>query len=160
MKAIGYQGILDIGYRYDRRDDNYKVLDVNPRIGATFRLFVGQQGMDVVRALYLDLTGQPVFQDVACEGRKWIVEDKDLKSSYQYFCDGALTIGEWLRSFGGIQEAGYCALDDIVPFLMMCRAHAVRKLKKAKSISSKQQKSVKAELPITHLQLLEPTRQP
>ena len=39
MKAIGYQGILDIGYRYDQRDGKYKVLDVNPRIGCTFRLF-------------------------------------------------------------------------------------------------------------------------
>jgi len=42
MKAIGYKGILDIGYRYDARDGKYKLLDVNPRIGATFRLFVAK----------------------------------------------------------------------------------------------------------------------
>src|SRR5216683_4807846 len=60
MKSIGYRGILDIGYRYDARDGTFKVLDVNPRIGATFRLFVDANGMDVVRALYLDLTEQPV----------------------------------------------------------------------------------------------------
>src|SRR6185312_16906252 len=63
MKAVGYQGILDIGYRYDARDGKYKVLDVNPRIGSTFRLFVGQSGMDVARALYLDLTGQTPVPD-------------------------------------------------------------------------------------------------
>ncbi len=62
MKAIGYQGILDIGYRLDQRDGQYKVLDVNPRIGCTFRLFAAANGMDVARALYLDLTGQPVTQ--------------------------------------------------------------------------------------------------
>lgn len=160
MKAIGYQGILDIGYRYDRRDGSYKVLDVNPRIGATFRLFVGQQGMDVVRALYLDLTGQPVFQDALCEGRKWIVEDKDLKSSYQYFRDGTLTIGTWLLSFRGIKEAGYYASDDIAPFIAMCRAHAVRKLKKGtKPLLSEHSTSAKTESPITQLHLLETTRQ-
>ena len=60
MQAIGYHGILDIGYRYDRRDGQYKVLDVNPRIGCTFRLFAATDGMDVARALYLDMTGQPV----------------------------------------------------------------------------------------------------
>ena len=60
MKQLGYRGILDIGYRYDARDGQYKVLDVNPRIGGTFRLFVAQNGMDVARALYLDMTGQPV----------------------------------------------------------------------------------------------------
>src|SRR5437660_1734734 len=60
MKAVGYQGILDIGYRYDARDGRYKVMVVNPRIGATFRLFVVENGMDVARALYFDLTGQAV----------------------------------------------------------------------------------------------------
>jgi len=60
MKAIGYQGILDIGYRFDRRDGQYKVLDVNPRIGCTFRLFTATNGMDAARALYLDMTGQSV----------------------------------------------------------------------------------------------------
>src|SRR5205823_874243 len=40
MKQLGYRGILDIGYRYDARDGQYKVLDINPRIGATFRLFI------------------------------------------------------------------------------------------------------------------------
>jgi len=49
MKRIGYRGILDIGYRYDARDGSYKVLDINPRIGATFRLFVAPNGMDVAR---------------------------------------------------------------------------------------------------------------
>lgn len=47
MKRIGYKGILDIGYRYDARDGQYKVLDINPRIGCTFRLFVADNGMDV-----------------------------------------------------------------------------------------------------------------
>src|SRR5262249_21875357 len=80
MKAVGYRGILDIGYRYDARDGRYKVLDVNPRLGATFRLFVGDDGTDVVRALYRDLTGQPIPSSRACEGRKWVVEDLDLAS--------------------------------------------------------------------------------
>jgi len=60
MKAIGYKGILDIGYRLDPRDGQYKVLDVNPRVGQAFRIFVAQNNMDVVRALYLDLTDQPL----------------------------------------------------------------------------------------------------
>ena len=51
MKELGYRGILDIGYRFDARDGQYKVLDVNPRIGGTFRLFVAGNGLDVARAL-------------------------------------------------------------------------------------------------------------
>src|SRR3954451_7402697 len=41
MSAVGYRGPLDLGFRYDARDGQYKLLDVNPRVGATFRLFVG-----------------------------------------------------------------------------------------------------------------------
>src|SRR6266576_3219412 len=51
MKKLGYKGILDVGYRYDARDGQYKLLDVNPRIGSTFRLFVAENGMDVARAM-------------------------------------------------------------------------------------------------------------
>jgi predicted ATP-grasp superfamily ATP-dependent carboligase len=119
MKAIGYQGILDIGYRYDRRDGQYKVLDVNPRIGCTFRLFTATNGMDVARALYLNLTGQPVAPSQAAEGRKWIVEDFDLFSAIRSRRDGVLELKNWFRSLRGVDEAACFALDDPLPFLMM-----------------------------------------
>jgi predicted ATP-grasp superfamily ATP-dependent carboligase len=119
MKLVGYRGIVDIDYRYDARDALYKVLDVNPRIGATFRLFVADNGMDVVRALYLDLTGQPIEHGEPCEGRKWIVEDLDLFSSYCYHRHGQLTLKDWLASFGGVQESAYFALDDPLPLWAM-----------------------------------------
>lgn len=126
MKAIGYQGILDIGFRYDARDGSYKVLDINPRIGATFRLFIGQKEMDVVRALYLDLTGQSTPADLPKIGRKWFVEDKDLRSSYNYYRDGKLLVREWLRSFRGVEEAGYFAPDDLKPFFRMIGRNLTR----------------------------------
>jgi len=117
MKAIGYRGILDIGYRYDARDGLYKVLDVNPRIGATFRLFVADNGMDVARALYLDLTGERIDPGAACEGRKWLVEDLDAASCIRYRRDGRLRAGEWARSFAGVRETAYLSLDDPLPLL-------------------------------------------
>ncbi len=120
MKQIGYKGILDIGYRYDARDGQYKLLDINPRVGATFRLFVGDNGLDVVRALYLDLTAQPVPRSNLCEGRKWVVEDNDFISFRNYRKDGKLTFQEWINSFHGVQEAAWFAWDDPVPFWIRC----------------------------------------
>jgi D-aspartate ligase len=119
MKAIGYQGILDIGYRYDHRDRQYKVLDVNPRIGCTFRLFTASNGMDVARALYLDLTRRPVPPTQAAEGRKWLVEDFDLFSALRSIRNRTLTLKDWLTSLRGVQEAACFALDDPLPFLLM-----------------------------------------
>jgi predicted ATP-grasp superfamily ATP-dependent carboligase len=119
MKAIGYKGILDIGYRYDARDGSYKVLDVNPRVGATFRLFVSDTGMDVVRALYLNMTGLPVTCGQICLGRKWIVEDLDTVSCVRYAMEGNLSFDQWGASYRGIQEMAYFAWDDPLPILPM-----------------------------------------
>ncbi|HWR53690.1 MAG TPA: ATP-grasp domain-containing protein [Bryobacteraceae bacterium] len=117
MKALGYCGILDIGYRYDARDGTYKVLDVNPRIGCSFRLFVSESGMDVARAMYLDLTGQPVPPAQVAEGRRWVVEDCDLVSSVRYANDGVLTFSDWFRSFRGVRETAFVSIRDPLPAL-------------------------------------------
>jgi predicted ATP-grasp superfamily ATP-dependent carboligase len=119
MKSIGYRGILDIGYRFDTRDGKYKVLDVNPRIGCTFRLFTSIDGMDVIRALYLDMTGRPVPSAPAAEGRKWIVEDFDLFSALRSYLNHNLTLKGWVDSLRGVEEAACFALDDPLPFLLM-----------------------------------------
>jgi D-aspartate ligase len=119
MRSVGYRGILDIGYRYDERDGQYKLLDVNPRIGGTFRLFVGKNGMDVLRALHLDLTGREVPSTRPIDGRRWIVEPLDLTSSLVYRRRGELTLRSWLRSLRGVQEAAWFAFDDPLPFLAL-----------------------------------------
>ena len=72
---------------------SYKLLDVNPRIGGTFRLFVGPDGTDVLRALYLDLTGQAIPPTSEPDGRRWIVEPQDLISSLAYRRRGDITRG-------------------------------------------------------------------
>ncbi len=115
MRAIGYQGILDIGFRYDARDGEYKLLDPNPRIGQTFRLFVTREGWDVARFLYLDLTGRPLPAATGAEGRKWVVEDWDLESCLEYRREGALPLAEWLSSYVGVEEGAWWAPDDVAP---------------------------------------------
>ena len=47
VRSIGFRGILDLDFRYDRRDGKYKLLDFNPRVGAQFRLFETGAGIDV-----------------------------------------------------------------------------------------------------------------
>jgi predicted ATP-grasp superfamily ATP-dependent carboligase len=138
MKELGYKGMLDLGYRYDARDGQYKILDVNPRIGATFRLFVDRNGMDVARAMYLDLTGQPIPHAASREGRKWVVEDADIGSALRYHRDGKLTVAQWLKSLPGIEEAAYFAADDLRPFWNMCARSISYKLQK-KNVSAKQE---------------------
>jgi D-aspartate ligase len=119
MKKVGYRGILDIGYRRDPRDGQYKVLDINPRVGQAFRLFVSQNDLDVVRALYLDQTGQSLPASPRREGRRWMIEDYDIVSSVDYFREGSLSLGEWLKSFRKLEEGAWFSLRDPMPFVAM-----------------------------------------
>jgi D-aspartate ligase len=135
MRAVGYRGILDIGYRYDSRDGTYKLLDVNPRIGSAFRLFVAENDLDVARALYLDMTGQTVPAAGATQNRKWFVENYDLVASLKYYRDGSLSLREWISSLRDIEECAWLAADDPVPFGAMWVASAAYVLREARSRS-------------------------
>jgi D-aspartate ligase len=119
MKAVGYQGLVGIGYRYDARDGLYKVLDVNPRVSGVFRLFVTANGTDVVRVAYRDLTRQEIPPLDLPPGRKWMMEE-DLVSACRYAAEGKLTFKQWVASLRGVQEHLWFARDDAMPFLIWC----------------------------------------
>jgi D-aspartate ligase len=115
MQKLGYRGTVDIDYRLDRRDDSYKLLDVNARIGASFRLFVDADGVDVLRVMYGDLMGAPIVAGTPRPGRRWIVEPLDLRTSLIYMRRGELTMRDWVRSLRGVKETAWWAADDPVP---------------------------------------------
>ncbi|MCM2389202.1 ATP-grasp domain-containing protein [Streptomyces albipurpureus] len=81
VRHVGYRGILDLDFRRDRATGAYQLLDVNPRPGAQFRLFTDLGGLDVVRAQYLDLTGQQVPESVGRPGRVFVAENYCLLSA-------------------------------------------------------------------------------
>jgi predicted ATP-grasp superfamily ATP-dependent carboligase len=114
MEGVGYRGCVGIGYRYDGRDGLYKLLDVNARVSGVFRLFAGTNDMDVVRACYLDLTGQDIPVTALQPGRKWMLED-DVIAAVTALRHGRLSIGDWIKSVRGVRELHWSAADDPVP---------------------------------------------
>jgi D-aspartate ligase len=120
MEGVGYRGCVGIGYRYDHRDGSYKVLDVNARVSGVFRLFAGTNDMDVVRACYLDVTGQTVPLTALQPGRKWMLEN-DFGPAIEAIKDGSLTIAEWVRSVRGVREWHWLAADDPRPGFVWLR---------------------------------------
>jgi len=117
---LPYSGIVDLDVRFDVRSREYKLLDANPRLGAQFRLFEDSAGVDVVRASYLDLTGQPIPDGEPVTGRAFMVENYDPISSLSYWRRGELGLRDWARSLRGVREAAWFAPDDLRPFGLMC----------------------------------------
>ncbi len=127
MHEIGYRGLVDMGYRFDARDGSYRLLDVNPRIGATFRLFVDPTGMDVLRALYLDQTGQPPRPRAAArEGRRWVVEHHDAIELVNALRSRELGLGGALASMLPVRETAWFSPGDPLPALALTMAFARR----------------------------------
>lgn len=120
LGRVGYRGIMDLDLRWDARDDQYKLLDFNPRIGAQFRLFEDAAGVDVVTACYLDLTGQPIPENAQVPGRGFMVENYDPISALSYWRGGELGLKAWLASLRTVDEMAWFARDDLRPFGLMC----------------------------------------
>ncbi|MCF3122678.1 MULTISPECIES: carboxylate--amine ligase [Streptomyces] len=117
IKQIGFTGIIDLDLRFDRRDGQYKLLDFNPRMGAQFRLFESDSGMDVVRAMHLDLTGRAVPEGNQRTGHRYVVENIDLPALVAYRRSGYTTPHAPARASG--TELAWLATDDMLPFFTM-----------------------------------------
>jgi predicted ATP-grasp superfamily ATP-dependent carboligase len=120
-RAVGFRGIGDLDWRYDRRDGRYKLLDFNPRLGAQFRLFETDTGLDVVRALHLDLTGRSVPPGHQLDGRRFTVEvlDGPARVAARRGHDAAqLPPGGRPGPVARGHELAWAALDDPLPGLL------------------------------------------
>ncbi|TDC80169.1 ATP-grasp domain-containing protein [Streptomyces hainanensis] len=115
--AVGYHGVLDLDFRRDARTGVHHLLDFNPRPGAQFRLFADRAtGLDVVRALHLDLTGRsPVGVSRPRAGRTFVVEQYGLLASF------AARRAHWPGSGGREVEWAWSASDDPAPLLALTR---------------------------------------
>ncbi|GAA0688636.1 hypothetical protein GCM10010193_48400 [Kitasatospora atroaurantiaca] len=116
-KKIGYVGVASLDWRFDRRDGQYKLVDFNPRIGAQFRVFETEGGVDVVRALHLEMTGRRTPESPPVNGRRLIVEHIDPRTRWAYRRNGYTSPSAPARATE--TEWGWWARDDLAPVLAM-----------------------------------------
>lgn len=107
---VGFRGIFDTDWRLDRRTGCYYLLDFNPRVGAQFRMFEDTAGVDVVRAMHLDLSGRQIPVGSQVDGERFIIESWDIPS----------LISQRRHPLNGLGGAGrprgaWLATDDMVP---------------------------------------------
>ncbi|HEY6820400.1 MAG TPA: ATP-grasp domain-containing protein [Burkholderiales bacterium] len=117
-RSIGYRGIAGLEYKRDREDDQYKLLDFNPRLMLSDGL-TAHCGINLPLLQYRDLTGQA---QAPCrkhaEGVKWLESMADFDAFKLYHARGELGFKDWLKSIGGARSFALFAWDDPVPFLL------------------------------------------
>jgi predicted ATP-grasp superfamily ATP-dependent carboligase len=123
-RRLGFRGIVDLDWRFDRRDQQYKLLDFNPRVGAQFRLFETTAGIDVVRAMHLDLTDREIPAGEPVLGRGFAVEILDAPARIAYRIAKAGAASPVPHASGPIEPALYAADDPLPLVFAAARASA------------------------------------
>lgn len=131
LEAVAYSGIIDMDWRKDERDGQYKILDCNPRVGQNFRMFENSAGIDVVRAQHLDLSGRCIDNAALVEGRLFTVESFYALAFLRRLPRDASKqdAGKYLPPKS--RELAWWSTDDPLPFLMMTGRQFTRALGRA-----------------------------
>ena len=117
-QSIGYRGIVGLEYKLDREDNQYKLLDFNPRLMLSDSL-TAYCGINLPLMQYLDLTSQsPAPRREYREGVKWWESMADFDAFKQYHERGELGFKDWLKSIRGARVFALFAWDDPLPFLV------------------------------------------
>src|SRR5688572_26100021 len=118
-QSIVYRGIAGLEYKRDREDNQYKLLDFNPRLMLSDGL-TAYCGINLPLIQYLDLTGQraPAPRREHAQGVKWLESIADFRAFKEYHERGELGLKDWLKSIWGARVFALFAWDDPLPFLV------------------------------------------
>jgi D-aspartate ligase len=114
---IGFTGVCGVEFKRDSRDCKFKFIEINPRFELAHHL-LATAGVDVVRAMYADLTGrQLVAKKRYRVGTRWICLTLDFKASRALFAKGDLSFSAWVRSIRNVRTEALLTWDDPWPGL-------------------------------------------
>ena len=114
LKSIGYSGMVEVEFKYDRRDERYKILDVNARPW-TWNALGEIAGIDFPYLVWRLAMGEHVEPVRGRTGAAWMHLSRDVVAAMQEMLAGTLSPVRYLQSFGRpLQFAAYAG-DDPVP---------------------------------------------
>ena len=116
LRAIHYHGLVEIEYKRDPRDGQYKLLDVNARAWG-FHGLGAACGVDFPWMLYADRLGLPLEPVRARAGVGWLRLLTDVPTALSDMVHGSLTLGEYARSLGATGTESVFRWNDPLPSL-------------------------------------------
>ncbi len=117
LQAIDYYGLVELEYKRDPRDGQFKLLDVNARTWGYHSL--GQRaGVDFPYLLFADQLGEDVAPQRAQVGIKWIRLATDLPTGVVEIFHKHLDWQSYLRSLKGIHTESVFSTEDPLPGLV------------------------------------------
>lgn len=114
LRAIDYYGLVEIEYKLDPRDGEYRLLDVNTRTWG-FHILGAAAGVDFSYMLFADQVGIPVEPTRGKAGVAWIRLVTDIPTSALEILRGKLSLRTFLRSLSMPKVGSIFDLKDPIP---------------------------------------------
>ena len=127
LKSINYSGLVEVEFKYDSRDAQYKILDVNAR-SWTWVALGGLAGVDFPAILWRLATGEQVSPMRGQAGAAWMLSSRDVVAACREMLAGSLSLSGYLRSLRAKTVFAAFAADDPLPGVIELPLVIVRQL--------------------------------
>jgi D-aspartate ligase len=114
LKAIDYYGLVEVEFKEDPRDGQYKLLDVNARAWG-FHSIGLPAGIDFPYLVYADQMGEEVEQRRGESGVGWLRLITDVPTVLRGLLQGRLKLGAYLSSLRRTRVESVFCLEDPWP---------------------------------------------
>jgi predicted ATP-grasp superfamily ATP-dependent carboligase len=126
LRGIGYVGPTQVEFKYDPRDGEFKLMEINARTWLWHTLATDGE-VDLAYMMYLDQIGEPCAPRVLGKpGARWLSLIADTASARRYMQEGELSWRAWLGSWRGVQKLDLLSFQDPLPFVTVLRNVARR----------------------------------
>ena len=119
LRPINYYGLVEVEYKLDPRDGQFKLLDVNGRTWGYHSIGVAA-GVDFPYQLYRDQIGESVEPCIGRVGVTWVRLMTDIPTGVIDVFHGRLGAGDYLRSVWNAQSDAVFSWEDPLPGLAEC----------------------------------------
>jgi len=116
LKAIEYYGLVEVEFKQDPRDQQYKLLDVNARTWG-FHTLGSAAGVDFPYLLFADQTDQPIAPCRGQAGIGWLRLLTDVPVAISDMLAGCLNFRTYVESLRRTGIESVFANDDPLPFV-------------------------------------------
>jgi D-aspartate ligase len=100
LRCLGASGMVEVEFKYDRRDNEYKLLDINLRPWGWHTLCIAC-GLDFPYIHYRDVLGEPLPSFTPRYDRHWVRMLTDIPAGIQEIRSGITTPLSYIRSLAG-----------------------------------------------------------
>jgi D-aspartate ligase len=114
LNAIDYYGLVELEYKLDLRDGQFKLLDVNARTWG-YHALGRPAGVDFTNMLFTDQIGEPVEQQRGQPGISWVRLMTDFPTGIVEILGGHLDWRAYLHSLRSAHVDAVFSYEDPLP---------------------------------------------